>query len=754
MLEAVGKYLNSKPSGKTPFSGNTPFFVFVGDQRYSAARNDLSVFLLYETRTSEFCKKADKLPDIDGLVNALKTGSGRSRFLFVTGLGEYLALRGSKESGKVLSLLKDLDLGIGKAVLLLRGQSAQLASLRSEPRFDGRRHCVLEPLDCDISLTQVSPAIGQAGLSGMEGFKAALEELEKGRSGNLVVNTAIPLDESMFTVRRIDTAYEGVRLALPGFALPETCGTEEQWAELLAELNENENSLDKVCANHELPNKPDREFHTRITGTDFDHWLYFIRLKNSSGNQTNSYLRFVLERAEHFEEFRRLVINAIIDVAPSDKRFADFYRERKELLERFPEPEIADFVTDNRKDVRTSVFRLTDNTRVEREEIVSWVARHGRFPELEKIYPALEEYLKKYQFVSTDLAELLTDYFEAYKRQKLANRLEPAFLEQVAELARSRPYNRLPSRNEILGKQDKTDTCLYWIDALGVEYLAFIAARIRKRGLALKVHVARAELPTITSVNRDFYDAWPGEKRSFKELDEVKHKEAGGYNFTKNDKPVHLAAELEIIAGILEHAATELRKKACKRILLASDHGASRLAVLHSQDKYEAENRGVHSGRCCPLGESPETLPCAVEANGFLTLADYGRFKGSRAANVEAHGGATLEEVVVPIIELSLKDDQVTAQLVETEVAVDFRSGAAVALFVNAPAHDVALLLRGKRYAAERTDANHYLVRLPDIKRAGTYTAEVYAGDNLLGDITFKAQGRTGKINDSFDDLF
>lgn len=36
-------------------------------------------------------------------------------------------------------------------------------------------------------------------------------------------------------------------------------------------------------------------------------------------------------------------------------------------------------------------------------------------------------------------------------------------------------------------------------------------------------------------------------------------------------------------------------------------------------------------------------------------LTDYGRFKGSRAANVEVHGGATLEETVVPLIEFTLK---------------------------------------------------------------------------------------------------
>ncbi len=749
MLEKVRKYLESQSSG------DAPFFVFVGDRQYNATRNTLSGFLLDEIKTSDFCRKEDKLPDIDNLIFTLKDRAVKGFKIFVTGLGEYLALRGSRETGRVLSILKDLGIGHGKIVLLLRGQSAQLAPLQADPRFDERRHQVLESLDCNVSLTLVSPTIGQASLLGMAGFKAVLRELEKGHQGNLVVNTAVALEESLLTVRRINTAYEGIRLALPGgFVLPETCGNEKRWAELLSELNKNGNSLDRVRAKHELPDSPDREFYPRIAGTDYVHWLYFICLKNNSRNQANSYLRFVLERTEHFEDFRRLVINAVIDVAPSDKRFADFYRERKALLERFPEAELAGFVVDNRKDMKTSVYRLTDNTGVEREEIVAWVAQYGLFPQLDEIYPFLAAYRRKYQFASPELGNLLTDYFEDYKRQKLTNTLEPEFLAKVAEFARTRPFNRLPSRNQILDRQNKADTCLYWIDALGVEYLAFITGLIQQRGLALRVHVARAELPTITKVNRDFYDNWPGGKMSFKRLDEIKHKENGGYNFTKNDKPIHLAAELKCIAKILERAATELRKKTYKRILIASDHGASRLAVLHNQNRYEVENRGLHSGRCCLVAESPEIPDCAVEANGYLTLADYGRFRGGRAANVEVHGGASLEEVVVPIIELSLKDDQVTVELVETEVVVDFRSGTSVSLFINALVDDINLLLQNKRYTAEQTEANHYLVHLPDIKRAGTYTAEVYAGDNLLGDVTFKAQGRSGKVDSSFDDLF
>jgi hypothetical protein len=64
--------------------------------------------------------------------------------------------------------------------------------------------------------------------------------------------------------------------------------------------------------------------------------------------------------------------------------------------------------------------------------------------------------------------------------------------------------------------------------------------------------------------------------------------------------PIHLAKELDIISGVIDKAATELALRHCKRFLLVSDHGASRLAVLRrKEEKYETDTKGEHSGRCC-----------------------------------------------------------------------------------------------------------------------------------------------------------
>jgi len=743
--DPVKRYLTS--------SVKTPHFLFVSDDQYKTIFDELSMRGLDIVQMSSFCGNDDKLPDIDGLLNHIEEAdvNAKSKKFFVTGLGEYLALRGPDEASRTLSRLKDLNVGGAKVVLLLRGLASQIPRLQADPRFDERRFSVIDKAGSDVSITLADPSVG---LPALPGFKALLMELEDGRCGNVVVNTVINLDKAIFTVHHISNAYDGIKFSTKSFVLERSCGSDTRWAELLTELNQSNGSLDEVFERHGLGNNLESNFYTRVAGSDYRNWLYFICLKSRVDTLQNGYLRFVLDKTDRFEDFVSNTLDAIIEIPHTNKQFSSFYRERKDLVEKFPESDVANFVVNNRKMVSESIYKLTDSKRVEREEIIVWLSKNGLIPELDSIYPTLAAYLKKYIFKSPELADLLTEYFEAYKRQKLSNKLETDFLEKVDQLALTREFNRLPTRNEIMDNVGEDDTFLYWLDALGVEYLGLIEDLAQKRGLSIRVHIARAELPTITSINRGFFDAWQGHKEKNNELDNTKHSDAGGYNFTNNELPIHLARELEIIVEMIERAATELAFRDYKRFLIVSDHGASRLAVLRrKEEKYDTDTTGEHSGRCCKLFQ-PYDLPFAAEENGYLVLADYGRFKGSRAANVEVHGGASLEEVVVPIIELSLKDESIMVKLVDEVVTVDFRTGTEINLFFNSPVQDVSVVLNGKPYSASQIDANHYSVKLPDTKRAGEYPADVYAGDNLIGKIVIKAQGKSGKVNDAFNDLF
>ena len=75
-------------------------------------------------------------------------------------------------------------------------------------------------------------------------------------------------------------------------------------------------------------------------------------------------------------------------------------------------------------------------------------------------------------------------------------------------------------------------------------------------------------------------------------------------------------------------------------------------------------NQGEHSGRCCPKNEIDEKPDFAIEENDYWILANYDRFRGGRKSDVEVHGGASLEEVLIPIIEITPKKDNIEITLI------------------------------------------------------------------------------------------
>ena len=118
------------------------------------------------------------------------------------------------------------------------------------------------------------------------------------------------------------------------------------------------------------------------------------------------------------------------------------------------------------------------------------------------------------------------------------------------------------------------------------------------------------------------------------------------------------------------------------------------------------------------------------------------------------HGGASLEEVVVPVITLSLRDSSIVIKVVDTVIKADYKTGATITLFVNKSiSQQLFVEYKGKKYATELIDENHYKVLVPEIKKAGTVEADIYIGEDLVSHITLKAVGKSASINSDFDDL-
>lgn len=754
LCEAVKSYLaNAK---------GVPFFYAVGDENYNQILSELKQNSVIVDRISDFCPKDDKFPDIDDVIDYFRTldTDYRQNKHVLIGLGEYLALRGSAFAEKILRRLDKTTLGTARVVLLLRCVTQQVNALQMDDnRIVEQNRLYIEEnavssvtVTCTSYFSQKDVAIG---------VKKLLHDLEDGLSRNIHAISALDFSQSLVPVSYIKTPFEAIQHVIPGVELTDSMGTTAQWEQFYQELLRCNGSLDKLFSRYDCADDFEEDIYEKCAGLEFKNWVFYISLKQNYDRIQNDYLAYVVANTDCYEDLRINLLTGIVHIPRSDGRFHNLYTERKKLVKGFPESEIAAFIRENQIDPMESIYRYTDNTKMEREAIISWVAQHGYIAEIEIIYPALAQYLGEYVFDCGGLSDELTKYFKQYRLMKVTNQITPEFLVQVEQNAQKLPYTHLETRDSaILRIPDKKDAFLYWIDALGVEYLSYIAILAKKKGLSIHVDIAYVELPTITSINKGFFEKWAGSKKEKEpRLDEIKHKEEGGYFYRPGQAPVHLASELEVIRKSIDRAATELAMHTCKTFVIASDHGASRLAVIHHQEeKYDTDTKGEHSGRCCKEFADAD-LPQAICENGYLVLADYGRFKNSRAANVEVHGGASLEEVIVPIITLSLKKqcDLIIELLNADEVYCDRRLGTTIQLYISDAdnTQSISVVIDEKRYAAKGSDKTHYEVNLYDMRRAKkNVSAAIYDGDDLIGTVHFDIKGKMATVNNDFDDLF
>lgn len=737
-----------------------PFFYVVGDEDYSSVLEELKQADISVVRMSDFCFKDDKFPSVDELVDYFRTSDVdyRNNKFAVVGLGEYLAFRGPAIAYKELSRLKNTTLGNARAILLLRGVPIQAKRIIHDDNKivdQQRAYISVNPLT-NISITNIPEDIGLIAKSGV---KHLLRALEDGASGNVYASTSLVLDNTLFSTSNLSGAYSVIKLLVEDFTLDSGLGTKEQWQQLLKDLNKCGKDIKTVFDKNGIDERIVDDLCLAVSGLEYRNWLVFLYFKLNANQVKNSYLKLVVDETLNFEDFKTNLMIKITEISHNHQYFRQLYDERKQLIKNFPEEDIAIFVKANEIDQTESIYRLTDNTLLEKKTAVKWIVRNGFSEAIAYVYPALDAYLKKYIFDCPVIAEELTEYFDFYKRQKVLNCISDNFVKLVEKYASGISYAQLPTRdNAIKSIANKNSAYLYWIDALGVEYLSYITALAKKKGLSIHIDIVRSDLPTITSINKQFYEQWTGGKKYKEEhLDNIKHKDKGGYFFTNDENPIHIPAELEVIEKALNTAAMELGMHNYKSFIIASDHGASRLAVIKKQEvPYETDTKGEHSGRCCKAFDGCD-IPYKVEDNGFIILSDYGRFRGSRSANVEVHGGASLEEIVVPVITLTLKKQtgvQITV-IHPDDITANRHDGVTLSLHISdvESSNNISLVIEGKPYQGKSEDGSHYIFELKDIKRAKIkpYTADVFDGADLIGSVSFKVRGKTATVKDDFD---
>ena len=695
-------------------------------------------------------------PDILGVLEAADKADNS----VVWGISQSSMLKG--EEALVSDLRRIIDRSVrGHVFVVLTHCSGLLDKyFARDPRRD-RRIVVVDGKRCDlptIRFVRKGDDCDGAHVDGMKGLLKKLEDMSgESMARNPVISVVMPYDAELFGrskyaiqdhgdvfVVLVDKYVEIKRVADKSWA---SC---EQWEWLRGQSKSHADFSSLVAqrwgSTRDLCQQIDDVFHNQSSN---ERWLLWLAMR-VFGEGSGTYLGFSLDQTTSCEAWIRRVYHALADVARSDSRFESFFAQRLELLKLLPanSTEMQFYCQSVAERYgKDAVYYLSDSTDHERRQWMKTIDENDwTDAEIEKAIAhasrELSYYIEPFVFDSHNshlkndnisLAGDLTYYFNRYKYLKIRNCIDDDFIEYVDKYAIERPYNKLRCRSAVTRTIDKEGVQAYFIDALGAEHLGYIQAKCREYGMISDIQIVRCELPSITSINKEFKERF--ETRDVKDLDDLKH-HSTIYLYERCQLPIHLFEELKVIDKELRNIRDLLRSHGAQKAVIFSDHGASRLAVIykHENEKIELEEKGKHSGRCCRCEQNPNLDQAAYE-NGWAVLANYERFKGGNKAQVEVHGGASLEEVVVPIVTLTLRPEKVEYHLVDQKVKYS-QGKVTLALCCNMPMNAPRIQIEGVFYEGV-LDSDRRTARfdVDQHTKAQAYRATVWEGNTNTGQV-------------------
>lgn len=697
----------------------------------------------------------DECPSFDKLFDMLSYKSG---IVFLTGLATTLKFHGEHDLNKYLGqLLQCTSFKCKIVVLCYQCQNEfhveDIRTKRIIYSIEGEK--TPKP-----SIRFSSPNVPiPDGVLFVEGINKVATVIESAIANEIYVITnkkKNSFPHSLFELHEETDSFDVLcRLDQATEMLDRSFGSEEQWNTALPLVKENKSwfmYIQKIYGGHSNLNLVAsgwRRFDS------FDRWMFFITLK-LYGVSNNWCLKYAAVNSKTYDDVVRQVYRSLLSVDPNDSEYWEKYDARKALLNSFGhvEEDDLDYCAMVKSKGRSGLYYLTDSTRIEKEMIFELLDKHGVLFEqdvlvriLRKVYPDLYNYMLPFRFNN----EFLNEYFQTYKYQKVVNKVFPAFEVIVEEQAQKRDfYHLLPPRTSVVDSIEKNGSHLYFMDAMGVEYLGFIMERCRTLGMFANVSVCRCELPSLTFCNKEFIQTFKdagavivsGDK-GIKKLDDIKHHGEENFDYQQTKLPLHLGRELDIIDEVLKGIRIKLVNGTCNKAVMVADHGASRLAVIKENTlDIDVNSKGSHGGRVCEYTEDVSQIPFATRVEDYYILANYDRFKGGRAASVETHGGATLEEVAVPIVEITIASGDVEITILTPKIKFStMRKNARIEIFSKNRIVNVSVEIAGVFYNAEPIDSNSFVVNLPDLRKAGVYIVSVYTNDNKIKDgLSFKAE--------------
>lgn len=367
----------------------------------------------------------------------------------------------------------------------------------------------------------------------------------------------------------------------------------------------------------------------------------------------------------------------------------------------------------------TALRFFTHATDVERRLVIEWYnGGHIVQTDLKRLYPDLFYYLTNTQ-LSTEVT-WLTQYIEEYKYAKLAGKYSKDMEERISSVNASEAsfhdwYDRFSTVKTVMS--GRTDINVYfWIDGLGLDWVPLIQQVVKERendGYYLnEVLVARAKLPTRTENNKEDLQQLGGVLlEKIGDLDSLAH--------TIREYPQYI---IDDIAAVRKAINTVLDAHPKQKIAIVSDHGMTYLSQM-----VDGRNlKGIesdHYGRCagCKKGIVADEYYLRINEGKELVALRHNSLSRKVAEGTGAHGGATPEEALVPIIVISDKKESRHWTAKQITTSLNASNPIFGVAFVGLQSNETpSLLYNGKSYKLRKEDASYRSERLelnPDVKQ-------------------------------------
>lgn len=389
---------------------------------------------------------------------------------------------------------------------------------------------------------------------------------------------------------------------------------------------------------------------------------------------------------------------------------------------------------------------LSDKTLAEQKYIIRLagkvIKQYGVSPKtigerIKTLFPLFSEYLCSCDIIGD---ESLTLYFETYKKNKITNVYPADAMDMLSHIH----VDSYPYRYQILSQFSNEQAFVLWVDALGAEWLPCLYHTIERtisNASFAHVGVVQATLPSETVFNNQWEEMTVNHDK-MNGLDQLAHHG----QIDDNSYEACIAGQLAFMQKIADKVNSLLQYN--QTVIITGDHGTSRPAALAFHMNELAMNAPKNAkvmchGRFCEL-EGDSAIHSEYERQSKLGDTSYLVFKtyhhyavGGNAAGYndeetmtygELHGGATPEEMLVPVIVVKNNQDvlPLEVKIVETQVKRK-NNNAEIQAVANRPIGEMkAKLGNVTATCIKGIDAMHWTIKWTNAQ-IGTYDLSITA---------------------------